>query len=50
MFLFVLQVTHENARPHHGHARGAMPLPPDILAPTTDLFLRRLWGNPDEVE
>lgn len=27
---------------------GAEGLPPGIIAPTTDLYLRRLWGNPDE--
>lgn len=29
---------------HH----GAELLPPSIVVPTTDFFLRRLWGNPEE--
>ncbi|KAI3696950.1 hypothetical protein L6452_29605 [Arctium lappa] len=28
--------------------RGAEPLPPGIVVPETDLFLRRLWGDPGE--
>ena len=29
--------------------RGAESLPPGIVVPQTDLFLRRLWGEPSEV-
>lgn len=29
--------------------RGAESLPPGIVVPETDLFLRRLWGEPSEV-
>ena len=29
--------------------RGAERLPPRIVAAESDLFLRRLWGNPNEV-
>ncbi|KVI00192.1 hypothetical protein Ccrd_021565 [Cynara cardunculus var. scolymus] len=28
--------------------RGAEPLPPGIVVPETDLYLRRLWGDPSE--
>lgn len=28
--------------------KGAEVLPPGIIAATTDLYLRRLWGNPEE--
>lgn len=33
---------------HEGPYSGAELLPPGIVAPTTDLFTRRLWGNPNE--
>jgi hypothetical protein len=29
--------------------RGAESLPPGIVVPESDLFLRRLWGDPSEV-
>lgn len=29
--------------------RGAERLPPDIVTPESDLYLRRLWGDPNEV-
>lgn len=29
--------------------RGAESLPPGIVVPQTDLYLRRLWGDPGEV-
>ncbi|RWW62237.1 hypothetical protein BHE74_00030648, partial [Ensete ventricosum] len=29
--------------------RGAERLPPGIIVPESDFYLRRLWGNPDEV-
>ncbi|RRT82120.1 hypothetical protein B296_00001042 [Ensete ventricosum] len=29
--------------------RGAERLPPCIVVPESDFYLRRLWGNPDEV-
>lgn len=29
--------------------RGAEPLPPGIVVSESDLFLRRLWGEPSEV-
>ncbi|MCO5551918.1 hypothetical protein L7F22_005425 [Adiantum nelumboides] len=33
---------------HEAPYSGAELLPPGIVVPTTDLFTRRLWGNPDE--
>lgn len=29
--------------------KGAEMLPPDIVAPESDFYLRRLWGKPSEV-
>lgn len=29
--------------------RGAERLPPGIVSPESDFYLRRLWGNPSEV-
>jgi hypothetical protein len=29
--------------------RGAERLPPDIVTPESDFYLRRLWGDPNEV-
>ena len=42
--IHIFQVT--NRKIYH----GSESLPPGIVAPTTDLFLRRLWGNPNEVK
>ncbi|KAJ9559022.1 hypothetical protein OSB04_013636 [Centaurea solstitialis] len=42
-------VTHATPRIYvPTNPRGAEPLPPGIVVPETDLYLRRLWGDPGE--
>lgn len=43
-FLFVCSQIYVPTNP-----RGAELLPPGIVVPESDLYLRRLWGDPSEV-